>query len=41
VPAIDYVDLRFDARVYVKPSKDKSPAVNKNATKPGRPTQTG
>jgi cell division protein FtsQ len=41
VPAIDYVDLRFDERVYVKPSKDRPPAVNRNATKPARTTQTG
>ena len=41
VPAIDYVDLRFDERVYVKPSKDRPPAVNRNVTKPARTTQTG
>ncbi len=41
VPAIDYVDLRFDERVYVKPAKDRPPAVNRNATKPARTTQTG
>jgi len=40
VPAIDYVDLRFDERVYVRPAKDR-PAVGKTAPKTGRTTQTG
>ncbi len=29
VPDIDYVDLRFDARVYVRPSKDRPSTGNK------------
>jgi cell division protein FtsQ len=41
VPVIDYVDLRFDQRVYVRPSKDRRPAGNKAAPKAGRPAQTG
>jgi cell division protein FtsQ len=44
VPAIDYVDLRFDERVYVRPARDAQapPAGAKTApAKGGRPTQTG
>ena len=43
VPAIDYVDLRFDERVYVRPSRGgKAPRGTKTApAKGGRPTQTG
>jgi cell division protein FtsQ len=43
VPAIDYIDLRFDERVYVRPARDvQSPAGAKRApAKGGRPTQTG
>jgi cell division septal protein FtsQ len=40
VPAIDYVDLRFDERVYVRPAKDR-PAAGKAAPKAGRTAQTG
>lgn len=44
VPAIDYVDLRFDERVYVRPARDMQapPAGAKPApARGGRPTQTG
>ena len=44
VPAIDYVDLRFDERVYVRPARDMHapPAGARTApVKSGRPTQTG
>jgi len=44
VPAIDYVDLRFDERVYVRPARGAQapPAGAKTApAKGGRPTQTG
>jgi len=44
VPAIDYVDLRFDERVYVRPARNGQgpPAGTKTApAKSGRPTQTG
>jgi cell division septal protein FtsQ len=44
VPAIDYVDLRFDERVYVRPARERqgSPGATKPApVKRGRPTQTG
>lgn len=43
VPAIDYVDLRFDARVYVRPAREgRTPgAGSKAAPKGARPTQTG
>jgi cell division septal protein FtsQ len=44
VPAIDYVDLRFDERVYVRPARagQAPPAGMKTApVKGGRPTQTG
>jgi cell division septal protein FtsQ len=44
VPAIDYVDLRFDERVYVRPAREGQapPAGMKTApVKGGRPTQTG
>lgn len=44
VPAIDYIDLRFDERVYVRPARDEDtpPAGAKTApAKGGRPTQTG
>ena len=41
VPAIDYVDLRFDQRVYVRPSKDRPRTGTKTTPKAGRPTQTG
>jgi len=44
VPAIDYVDLRFDDRVYVKPAKEgrrTAPSAGKPAPKRGRATQTG
>ncbi len=41
VPEIDYVDLRFDERVYVRPSKDRPRTGTKTAPKTGRPTQTG
>src|SRR5918994_3321694 len=42
VPAIDYVDLRFDERVYVRPAR-QSPAARAKAApaKTGRRTQTG
>jgi cell division protein FtsQ len=38
VPDMDYVDLRFDERVYVRPSKDRPPASGKRASKTGRTT---
>jgi cell division protein FtsQ len=38
VPAMDYVDLRFDERVYVRPSKDRPPAASKAPSKTGRTT---
>jgi cell division protein FtsQ len=38
VPAIDYVDLRFDERVYVRPSKDRPPTATKSVPKTGRTT---
>jgi cell division protein FtsQ len=41
VPVIDYVDLRFDERVYVRPGKDRRPAEHKSAPKAGRTAQTG
>jgi cell division protein FtsQ len=44
VPAIDYVDLRFDERVYVRPSKQRSarPGGARGApVKRGKGTQTG
>ncbi|HKY23435.1 MAG TPA: FtsQ-type POTRA domain-containing protein [Vicinamibacterales bacterium] len=43
VPEIDYVDLRFDERVYVRPSKSRtSPVGAKTApAKGGKGTQTG
>jgi cell division septal protein FtsQ len=43
VPAIDYVDLRFDERVYVRPARGRrTPGATKGAPAKGaRPTQTG
>jgi cell division protein FtsQ len=44
VPAIDYVDLRFDERVYVRPARaGREPAAGTRTApkKSGRPTQTG
>lgn len=43
VPAIDYVDLRFDERVYVRPARRRQapPAGAKAGPPKGRPTQTG
>lgn len=44
VPAIDYVDLRFDERVYVRPARERrTPAAGTKAgsVKSARPTQTG
>jgi cell division septal protein FtsQ len=43
VPAIDYVDLRFDERVYVRPARERqrSPEGAKTPAKRGRPVQTG
>jgi cell division septal protein FtsQ len=38
VPAMDYVDLRFDERVYVRPAKDRPPAARKGPSKTGRTT---
>jgi cell division protein FtsQ len=38
VPAMDYVDLRFDERVYVRPAKDRPPAARKAPAKTGRTT---
>ena len=36
VPAIDYVDLRFDARVYVRPSKERRVNRDQSGTKDER-----
>lgn len=41
VPAIDYVDLRFGERVYVRPSKKTAPAAARTPGKRGKQTQTG
>jgi cell division protein FtsQ len=43
VPTIDYVDLRFDERVYVRPARERrTPAAGAKTTPQGaRPTQTG
>ena len=44
VPAMDYVDLRFDERVYVKPAKDAAPVGRQKARaeqRAARGTQTG
>jgi cell division protein FtsQ len=42
IPEIDYVDLRFDERVYVRPAKGRAGSSgNKVAPKPGRPAQKG
>ena len=43
VPTIDYVDLRFDERVYVRPARERRApgAGSKSAPKAARPTQTG
>jgi cell division protein FtsQ len=44
VPAIDYIDLRFDERVYVRPARNgQSPSAGAKTApaKGGRPTQTG
>jgi cell division septal protein FtsQ len=44
VPAIDYVDLRFDERVYVRPARERrTPAAGTRAapSKNSRRTQTG
>ena len=45
VPAIDYVDLRFDERVYVRPARQgQRPSEGAGTAAParrGRPTQTG
>ena len=42
VPTIDYVDLRFDERVYVRPARERrAPAAGAKAPKAARPTQTG
>jgi len=43
VPAIDYVDLRFDERVYVRPAREgRAPSAGTRVpAKSGRPTQTG
>ena len=42
VPAMDYVDLRFDQRVYVKPSRNASqPAPQKRPERDSKGTQTG
>lgn len=43
VPAIDYVDFRFDERVYVRPARSRQspPGTTKTPAKGGRPTQTG
>ncbi len=43
VPAIDYVDLRFDERVYVRPAREGTAPSGgtKPPAKTGRPTQTG
>ena len=44
VPTIDYVDLRFDERVYVRPARERrAPAAGAKTAPPktARPTQTG
>jgi cell division protein FtsQ len=41
VPALDYVDLRFDERVYVRPAKKTAPAAARPPGKRGKQTQTG
>ena len=43
VPTMDYVDLRFDERVYVRPAREgRTPGAGvKTAPKVARPTQTG
>ena len=44
VPAIDYVDLRFDERVYVGPARQGRPPRGGTKAAPakgGRPAQTG
>ena len=44
VPTIDYVDLRFDERVYVRPARGRrAPVAGAKAAPPktARPTQTG
>ena len=43
VPVIDYVDFRFDERVYVRPARagQSPPGTAKTPAKSGRPTQTG
>ena len=44
VPAIDYVDLRFDERVYVRPARERQSqagGAKRPPVKSGRPTQTG
>ena len=43
VPIIDYIDLRFDERVYVRPARERrTPATgSKTPAKSARPTQTG
>jgi cell division protein FtsQ len=44
VPQIDYVDLRFDERVYVRPARGRhtpAPGIKDLPAKSTRPTQTG
>jgi cell division protein FtsQ len=42
VPDIDYVDLRFDERVYVRPARKRpAPRTRPEAARSGRGTQTG
>jgi cell division septal protein FtsQ len=43
VPAIDYVDLRFDERVYVRPARERRTRAGAKTApvKSARPTQTG
>jgi cell division septal protein FtsQ len=42
VPVIDYVDLRFDERVYVRPAREgRSPGTKPAPAKRGKDTQTG
>jgi cell division protein FtsQ len=42
VPVIDYVDLRFDDRVYVRPAREgKAPLTKPAPAKRGKGTQTG